>query len=49
MPIRMRRTTTGLTPLHLAVQSGQRELAELLLANKADPNERDNRGRTPLD
>ncbi len=31
------------------MQRDQRELAELLLANKADPNERDKSGRTPLD
>jgi hypothetical protein len=43
------RDKAGDTPLRLAVVNGQRELAELLLANKADPNARDTAGQTPLD
>ena len=35
-------------PLHIAIRGGQRELAELLLAHKADPNVRNNAGQTPL-
>ena len=35
-------------PLHLAAQSGNTKVAELLLANKADVNARDNDGDTPL-
>jgi ankyrin repeat protein len=39
---------TGWTPLHLAAQKGFKEVAELLLANKADPNAKSKRGDTPL-
>src|ERR1019366_2976211 len=39
----------GYTPLHVAVDHKQPELAELLLANKADPNARNDAGQTPLD
>ncbi|MGB2837507.1 MAG: ankyrin repeat domain-containing protein [Candidatus Sulfotelmatobacter sp.] len=38
----------GFTPLHLAAASGYKEMAELLLANKADVNARDNSQSTPL-
>jgi ankyrin repeat protein len=38
----------GWTPLHYAVLRGKRDLAELLLANKADVNARDKNGATPL-
>ena len=38
----------GQTPLHLAVRAGRRDLAELLIANKADVNARDKDGWTPL-
>jgi ankyrin repeat protein len=37
----------GWTPLHMAAMDGHRELAELLLANGADPNAKDNWGLTP--
>jgi ankyrin repeat protein len=43
------RPSDGMTVLHLAVQSGNRELIEALLANKADVNARNNAGETPLD
>src|ERR1019366_6108639 len=39
----------GYTPLHVAVDHKQPELAELLLAYKADPNARNDAGQTPLD
>ena len=38
----------GFTPLHLADANGYKEMAELLLANKADVNARDNSQSTPL-
>src|SRR5579863_2253407 len=38
----------GQTPLHVAAYTGQTEMAELLLANKADANAADNYGSTPL-
>jgi ankyrin repeat protein len=39
----------GFTPLHWAVIKGQKDIVELLLANKADVNAKANRdGRTPL-
>jgi ankyrin repeat protein len=38
----------GWTPLHYAVLRGKRDLAELLLANKADVDARDKNGATPL-
>ena len=43
------RNAKGRTALHLAVQSGLVEKAEMLLAAGADPNIRDNDGLTPLD
>ena len=36
------------TPLHLAAVNGNRDVAELLLASKADVNAKTNRGLTPL-
>jgi ankyrin repeat protein len=39
----------GTTPLHLAAANGHRDVAELLLANKADVNAKDIMGATPLD
>jgi ankyrin repeat protein len=36
------------TPLHLAAQAGHKDVAELLLANKADVNAKDINGKTPL-
>jgi ankyrin repeat protein len=39
---------TGWTPLHLAAQKGFKDIAELLLANKAEVNARSKRGDTPL-
>src|SRR5713101_2106293 len=38
----------GWTPVHYAAHWGQKEVAELLLANKADVNAQDNYGMTPL-
>ncbi|MGA2902864.1 MAG: ankyrin repeat domain-containing protein [Candidatus Korobacteraceae bacterium] len=38
----------GATPLHYAAAFGRKDVAELLLASKADVNARDNGGRTPL-
>ena len=31
----------GMTPLHVAAQNGSKDVAELLLANKADVNDKD--------
>src|SRR5271157_1174368 len=36
------------TPLHLAVEVGRKDIAELLLANKADVNAADSESATPL-
>jgi ankyrin repeat protein len=36
------------TPLHYAAQAGHKDMAELLLANKADVNAKDKFGMTPL-
>ena len=44
----MTRTKDGYTPLHLAAVSGHKEVAEVLLANKASVDARDNVGYTPL-
>jgi len=38
----------GETPLHWAASAGHKDVAELLLANKADVNSKDNSGCTPL-
>jgi hypothetical protein len=38
----------GMTPLHYAAAYGHKDVAELLLANKADVNAKDNQGWTPL-
>ena len=38
----------GFTPLHLAAANGYRDMAELLVTNKADPNAKDNGQSTPL-
>jgi ankyrin repeat protein len=38
----------GSTPLHLAAASGHKDVAELLIAAKADVNARDDNGSTPL-
>jgi ankyrin repeat protein len=38
----------GMTPLHHAAAADQKEMAELLLANDADPNAKDSYGQTPL-
>ncbi len=38
----------GFTPLHLAAANGYKEMAELLLASKADVNAKDNSESTPL-
>ena len=44
-----RRPSDGATVLHLAAETGNRELVELILANKVDLNARNNAGETPLD
>ena len=36
-------------PLHLAASGGQKEMAELLIANDADVNVQSDAGETPLD
>ncbi len=38
----------GMTPLHRAAMRGQKDIAELLLANRADVNAKDDHGWTPL-
>ena len=38
----------GMTPLHWAEQEGHKDMAELLLANKAEVNAKDKNGWTPL-
>lgn len=38
----------GSTPLHVAVRSGRKDIAEYLLAHGADVNARDKCGRTPI-
>jgi ankyrin repeat protein len=38
----------GETPLHLAAEWSHKDVAEFLLANKADVNAKNNDGRTPL-
>ncbi len=38
----------GLTPLHMAAIAGYKEVAELLLASKADVNAKGKNGWTPL-
>ena len=38
----------GQTPLHAAADKGHKVVAELLLANQAEVNARDNDGYTPL-
>ena len=38
----------GTTPLHVAAVYGHKNVAELLLTNKADANAKDDFGNTPL-
>jgi len=38
----------GWTPLHMAAYNGYRDVAELLVADGADVNARDNHNWTPL-
>ena len=38
----------GSTPLHLTARSNRKEIAELLIAEGADVNAKDDEGRTPL-
>jgi ankyrin repeat protein len=40
--------TNGMTPLYWAAARGHKDVAELLLANKAEVNAKDNHGQTPL-
>ena len=47
-PMSMPRNNDGVTPLHLAALNGHKDVAELLLANKAEVNAKDNHGETPL-
>ena len=42
------RDRDGMTPLHWAEQEGHKDMAELLLANRAEINAKDNNGWTPL-
>jgi len=42
------RDRDGMTPLHWAEQEGHKDMAELLLANKAEVNAKDKNGWTPL-
>jgi ankyrin repeat protein len=42
------KTDNGLTPLHNAAVNGRKDVAELLLANKAEVNAKDNEGLTPM-
>ena len=42
------RARFDMTPLHWAADAGHKDVAELLLANKADVNAKNNRGETPL-
>ena len=37
------------TPLHSATANDHKEIVELLIAEGADVNAKDNKGRTPLD
>jgi hypothetical protein len=39
----------GRTPLHIAAEEGHKEIAELLIAEGADVNAKDDRGETSLD
>ena len=39
----------GMTPLHAAAGKGLKEIVELLIAEGADVNAKDDKGRTPLD
>ena len=39
---------TGSTPLHWVAHNGDKELAQLLLADRADPNAKNSAGETPL-
>jgi ankyrin repeat protein len=39
----------GRTPLHYAASNGQKEIAELLIAEGADVNAKDKERKTPLD
>ena len=38
----------GATPLHFAAYAADKDVVELLLANKAEVNAKDNEGKTPL-
>lgn len=42
-------TSYGSTPLHLAVEKGQKEVIEMLLKNKSDPLARDKYGKKPVE
>ena len=40
--------SSGVTPLHLAAKYGHKEIVEILIANGADINAKDDDGETPL-
>jgi ankyrin repeat protein len=44
----MNRKLATVTPLHLAAFYDHQDMVELLLANKADINAKNNKGETPL-
>ncbi len=43
----MEKSSTGITPLHLAIRHGRKKIVELLLAKGAMVNAKDNDGKTP--
>ena len=49
MDVNAKSSRDGSTPLHQAVRNGHTEIVELLIANGADVNSKDEDGQTPLD
>ncbi|XP_049771196.1 ankyrin repeat, PH and SEC7 domain containing protein secG-like [Schistocerca cancellata] len=47
--VNMRNTINGQTPLHVAAQTGNQPIVELLVASGADTKVKDHHGRTPRD